>query len=250
MYSRGNGVERDLVRAYAWLTVAIYNLDPNMFRDNATEARDTVSARMSAEERARAEALLDEWAAARATEPAGPGRAAPSRRARSRLAAAGALAADAADLAAWALAGGGRGPPGRSPPGSPPDPGPAPAPCRRRLAGALRARRAAAAGAGQRGGPRRTPRAKPVPPGRPPGATRPGNCRLGWPCCWRRSRRWPRAARWARAWPTRWPGARRLHAPPPTSTAPCCRRAAPTSARARSTPAVRGGRRHPDQTCS
>lgn len=65
MYSRGSGVERDLVHAYAWLTVAIYNLDPNMFRDNANEARDTVAARMSEEQKARAQELLDEWAAAR-----------------------------------------------------------------------------------------------------------------------------------------------------------------------------------------
>lgn len=65
MYADGSGVERDLVHSYAWLTVAIHNLDPNMFRDNANDARASVEGRMSEAQRAQAKRLLDRWAAAR-----------------------------------------------------------------------------------------------------------------------------------------------------------------------------------------
>jgi hypothetical protein len=65
MYSQGRGVERDLVHAYAWLTVAIHNLDPTMFRDNANDARREIAGRMSDEQQAEAERLLDQWASAR-----------------------------------------------------------------------------------------------------------------------------------------------------------------------------------------
>lgn len=65
MYAHGRGVERDRASAYAWLTVAIHNFNPNMFRDNANEVRGQLERQMNADERARAEQLLDEWASAR-----------------------------------------------------------------------------------------------------------------------------------------------------------------------------------------
>ena len=65
MYAQGRGLERDRATAYAWLTVAIHNFNPNMFRDNANEARGKLEQRMSEQELERARELLDEWESAR-----------------------------------------------------------------------------------------------------------------------------------------------------------------------------------------
>lgn len=65
MHARGRGVERDRPTAWAWLTVAIYNFNPNMFRDNANEARAELEEEMSEAERQRAQEILDEWESAR-----------------------------------------------------------------------------------------------------------------------------------------------------------------------------------------
>lgn len=65
MYSRGQGVDRDRATGWAWLTVAIHNFNPNMFRDNANEVRARVETEMSDAERQRAREILDEWKATR-----------------------------------------------------------------------------------------------------------------------------------------------------------------------------------------
>ncbi len=53
MYATARGVERDLARAYFWLSLAA-----DQGKGWAAERREVIAARMSANERARAEALL------------------------------------------------------------------------------------------------------------------------------------------------------------------------------------------------
>jgi len=51
MHFHGEGpLERDLVAAYRWLTLAVLHFDANHFRDNASTARDKVLAEMTEEQ--------------------------------------------------------------------------------------------------------------------------------------------------------------------------------------------------------
>jgi len=61
MYYHGESeLERDLVAAYRWLTLAVLNFNTNHFRDNASTARDKVVAEMTAEQKEQGKRLVEE----------------------------------------------------------------------------------------------------------------------------------------------------------------------------------------------
>lgn len=61
MYFHGESeLERDLVAAYRWLTLAVLNFNTNHFRDNASNARDKVVEEMTAEQEEEGKRLVEE----------------------------------------------------------------------------------------------------------------------------------------------------------------------------------------------
>jgi hypothetical protein len=62
VYAMAEGVERDLVSAYAWLNLAAVNLPPGVEHDRAVANREIVAREMSPAEIAEAHRLIGEWA--------------------------------------------------------------------------------------------------------------------------------------------------------------------------------------------
>lgn len=54
------GVNRDLVGAYRWTTLAVLHFDANHFRDDASRARDAIMERMSEAQKEEGRRLVDE----------------------------------------------------------------------------------------------------------------------------------------------------------------------------------------------
>ena len=64
-YRGGTGIERDLVSAWFWLTVAANSFGVNALRDNANQIRQQASERMSEAELVEAQQRLQAWQSAR-----------------------------------------------------------------------------------------------------------------------------------------------------------------------------------------
>ena len=64
-YRGGTGIERDLVAAWFWLTVAANSFGVNALRDNANQIRRQASERMTETQRLAAQQRLQAWQSAR-----------------------------------------------------------------------------------------------------------------------------------------------------------------------------------------
>jgi hypothetical protein len=66
-YYRGQGVPQDYVQAYVWGSIAANNLNPGNDRDVTVELRDNATSRLTVDERAEGDRLVQEWSEAHET---------------------------------------------------------------------------------------------------------------------------------------------------------------------------------------